>query len=97
MKAVHDLRQAVPPLGLSHVAASDIAPRDLHAFWRARERGLAGLGPQLQAQQLGREHLDKLAPHMVGEQLWAAVEARHFNTWAEFRAVIEDRWGLMPA
>ena len=34
---------------------------------------------------------------MVGEQVWAAVEARHFNTWAEFCAVIEDRWGLMPA
>ena len=34
---------------------------------------------------------------MVGEQVWAAVEAQHFNTWAEFRVVIEDRWGLMPA
>ena len=34
---------------------------------------------------------------MVGEQVWAAVEARHFNTWAEFCAVIEDRWGLTPA
>ena len=93
MKVAHDLRQAVPPLALPHVAASDIAPHDLSAFWRACERGLAGLGPQLQAQQLGREHLDQLAPHMVGEQLWAAVEARHFNTWAEFCAVIEDAGG----
>ena len=97
MKVAHDLRQAVPPLAPPHVSASDIAPRDLSAFWRACERGLAGLGPQLQTNQLGREHLDQLAPHMVGEQVWAAVDARHFNTWAEFRAVIEDRWGLTPA
>ena len=34
---------------------------------------------------------------MVGEQGWAAVEAWHFNTWAEFCVVIEDHWGLMPA
>ena len=97
MKAVHNLRQAVPPLAPSHVAASDIAPRNLSAFWRAHKRGLAGLGPQLHAQQLGQEHLDQFAPHMVGEQVWAAVEARHFNMWAKFRVVIEDRWGLTPA
>ena len=96
MKVAHDLRQAVPPLAPPHVSASDIAPRELSVSWRACERGLAGLGPQLQANQLGREHLDQLAPHMVGEQVWAAVEAWHFNTWAEFRAVIEDRWGLTP-
>ena len=97
MKAVHNLHQAVPPLAPSHVVASDIALCDLSTFWRACKRGLAGLGPQLQAQQLGREHLDQLAPHMVGEQVWAMVEVRHFNTWVEFRAVIEDRWGFMPA
>ena len=44
LKAAHELRQAVPALAPSHVASSDIKPRDLTSFWRACERGLAGLG-----------------------------------------------------
>ena len=44
LKAVHELRQAVPALAPSHVATSDIKPRDLTSFWRACECGLAGLG-----------------------------------------------------
>ena len=44
LKAAHELRQAVPALAPSHVAASDIKPRDLTSFWQACERGLVGLG-----------------------------------------------------
>ena len=44
LKAAHELHQAVPALAPSHVAASDIKPRDLMSFWRACEHGLAGLG-----------------------------------------------------
>ena len=44
LKAAHELRQAIPALAPSHMAMSDIKPRDLMSFWRACERGLAGLG-----------------------------------------------------
>ena len=43
LKAAHELHQTVPVLAPSHVAASDIKPRDLTLFWRACEFGLAGL------------------------------------------------------
>ena len=44
LKAAHELRQAVPALAPSHVATSDIKPRDLISYWWACKRGLAGLG-----------------------------------------------------
>ena len=51
----------------------------------------------LQPYLLWREHLEQLAPHLVGEQVWAAVEGRTFDTWLDFQSVIKDRWGLTAA
>ena len=57
----------MPTLAPSHVAASDIKPRDLTSFWRACERWLEGLGSALQPHLLRREHLEQLAPDLVVE------------------------------
>ena len=61
------------------------------------QKGTGGTRAAATGTAAGVRTLDQLAPHMVGVQVWAAVEVWHFNTWAEFRAVIEERWGLMPA
>ena len=82
LNAMHELRQAVPALAPSHVAVSDTKSRDLTLFWQACERGLAGLGPALQPHLLRREHLEQLAPHLVGEHVrghvWSPSIGHHF-------------------
>ena len=96
LRASSELRRAVAPLAATNVAACDVRPRDLTSFWKASERALLGLGAELKLNNLRREHLHQLGPHLLGEVIWGAIEHREFDTWFEMQALVDERWGLSP-
>lgn len=61
------------------------------------ERGLRTLDPRLDLGQLGSEAILALGPHIVGAGVWRLVVSPSLNSWGEFKAEVESRFGVSDA
>ena len=84
-------------LGKEGVTDCDVEPHDLGVFWECCERVLCGLGPTITLPMLWRAHLMQVGPLLLGEAIWAVLRDQSFKGWESFKAVVEDRCGLMEA
>ena len=68
------------------------APQDLQPFWRKAERAVEGLG--LDVSELGEVHIKNLGDHFLGETAMDVFRNKPIFDWAEFREMVEERFGL---
>ena len=58
------------------------------------ERHLPSLCPDIDWEGLDRDHLGALGPQLLGDTVWTRVEALPFDSWREFKGVVQDLFGL---
>lgn len=50
------------------------ARQDLTSFWRKAKRAIKGLGGDIKAEKLEREHIDILAPLLLGDSAYEVLK-----------------------
>lgn len=55
---------------------------------------MRALGPEIWVERLEFQHLESLAPHLLGEAVWEVVAPLRPQGWADMKALVEQRYGL---
>ena len=81
---------------LQPLSSSDkILPiQDLSDYWERTECALNGFSDQFDAGDLQQVHLRNLGPIILGQAVWTLMKCLPFNDWDEFKATVEERFGL---
>ena len=60
-----------------------LPPRqDLRRHWVKCEMAMKALGPEIDPAQLRNPHLERLAPHLLGEAVWEVIASAYPTSWA---------------
>jgi hypothetical protein len=70
------------------------ARQDLSSFWHKVKRAIKGLGGDIRAADLEGDHLEILAPLILGDTAYDLVKNQSFDDWYSFEKMVEDRFGL---
>ena len=63
-------------------------------FWRACEDNLQLIDHNLSLSTLGRAQINALGPHLLGAAAWKLLRCQEFDSWQEFKKLVDDRFGL---
>ena len=93
-KTVRELRLLAQPLSVGHAVPQR---QDLSKFRSRMERAMENLCMDLDFEQLRRPHLLTLGPHILGNAVWERLEGDDFDSWEEFKEVVQKDYGLTGA
>lgn len=68
--------------------------QDLSDFFSRAERVVDGISPKFTKEHLYRPQLEKIAPLLLGQATWEAVEKRDFDDWDSFKKAVNRLYGL---
>ncbi len=58
------------------------------------ERHLPSLCPDFDWRGVDRRHIKAIGPHLLGDYAWGKVERMGFDTWGDFKKVVQQMFGL---
>ena len=90
-KCSKDVRALIQPLSKGY---ETVRRQDLRRFWSRVERHMPGVCPDVRFEDMRRRHICALGPHILGDTPWEKVEKRHFDSWEEFKGVVQEMYGL---
>ena len=89
---IRSLKAMVTPLGGAELAP---AARYLDSWWKSVERAIKAIDAGCDVVDLPKEAIEMIAPVLLGQAAWELVCEQDFDTWSEFRGVVEDRFGML--
>ncbi len=90
-RGAKDIKSLIRPLSVGYASPGR---QDLAKFWIRVERSLPGLCSGLSFGLLRRSHLEALGPHILGETVWDRIVDESFDSWEEFKRVVQEDYGL---
>ena len=93
-RGAKDIKSSVTPLSVGYAVPGR---QDLTPFWKEAEAALPGLCRGLNVSLMRWVHMCAIGPHLLGRAVWERVVDEPFETWEEFKAVVQAGFGLTLA
>ena len=68
--------------------------RYLHKWWAQVEHALTAVDSSCLVEKMPRATMDRVGHVLLGECAWDLIGDQNFSSWAGFKAVVEDKFGV---